>query len=147
LAASRKFGIHKSASLANARTLKKAKYHIRTELGISHTSYTHSDEFPIYGTGQGSGNSPSQDLEFFLSLLFVCYNSLAHQDSYCNPDCNNFIHLNMIGFVDDCKGQVSLFFSSESKANLHQLVEKADQNAATWSHLLIATIGSLELSS
>ena len=56
--ASRRFGVEKCVTLANGNTLLKAKYLIRTELGLSESSYTHSPEMPIYGTGQGSGNSP-----------------------------------------------------------------------------------------
>ncbi len=56
--ASRRFGVAKSVTETNATTLERARFHIHTELGLSETSYSHSEEDPIYGTGQGSGNSP-----------------------------------------------------------------------------------------
>ena len=49
---------HRSIVLINATTLKSARYLIKTQLGISSTSYSHNDLFPIYGSRQGSGNSP-----------------------------------------------------------------------------------------
>ena len=57
-------------SLSNARTLEQAEYRVGTELGVSETGYTHSPEYLIYGTGQGSGNSPMIWC-FLSSVLFT----------------------------------------------------------------------------
>ena len=54
----RAHGQHHSIVLINATTLKSARYLLKTQLGISTTSYSHCDLFPIYGSGQGAGNSP-----------------------------------------------------------------------------------------
>jgi hypothetical protein len=70
--ASRRFGVPKSVTQSNANTLQQAKFHIRTELGLSPSFYSHTDEQPIYGTGQGSGNSPMIWC-FLSSLLYDCY--------------------------------------------------------------------------
>jgi hypothetical protein len=123
-AASRRFGVHKHATLMNTQTLQDAKYHIRTELGLLTASYSHSEDLPIYGTWQGRGNSPMIWC-FISSLLFDCYNALAHHASYCNPDRTNQMQLSMIGFVDDSNGQVNSFLSNESKDELQRLVQKA----------------------
>ena len=69
---SRKYGVSKMTTLTNAKTLEHAEYRIRTELGVSPTGYTHNEENPIYGTGQGSGNSPMIWC-FLSSVLFDCY--------------------------------------------------------------------------
>ena len=55
---SRAHGQHCSIVLINAITLKSARYLLKTQLGISSTSYSHSKLFPIYGSRQCSGNSP-----------------------------------------------------------------------------------------
>ena len=52
----------------------------------------------------------------------------------------------MIGFVDDSNGQVNSFLRDESPEELNRLIRKAEYNATTWSNLLSATGGSLELS-
>ena len=82
---SRRFGVHNNATLTNARTLQEAKYRIRTELGLSDTSYSHSEQEPIFGTGQGSANSPMIWC-FISSLLFDCYERMAYSADYCHPD-------------------------------------------------------------
>jgi exonuclease III len=142
--ASRRFGVHQSATLLNARTLQSARYHIRTDSSLSTTSYQHEADMPIYGTGQGSGNSPMIWC-FSSSLLFDCYEEAAYQATYCNPDGSNPINLYMIGFVDDSNGQVNSFLREESHDELQRLIRQAEHNAITWSNLLEATGGSLEL--
>jgi hypothetical protein len=142
--ASRRFGVPKEVAQSNASTLHKAKYHIRTELGLSDSYYSHSLDTPIYGTGQGSGNSPMIWC-FLSSLLFDCYDLRAHPAQYCNPDWTNQCQISMIGFVDDSNGQVNSFYEPESPATLHALLEKARTNVLAWSDLLQATGGALEL--
>jgi hypothetical protein len=55
---SRKFGQHSQIVWVNATTLEDARYKLKTALGTSDDSYSHCAAFPLYGTGQGSGNSP-----------------------------------------------------------------------------------------
>ena len=142
---SRRFGVAKSVTLANVKTLEHARYHIRTELGLSDTSYSHSDAHPIFGTGQGSGNSPMIWC-FISSILFDCYEKEAFAATYCNPDHSNEIDLSMVGFVDDTNGQVNSFLAPESEETLSNIVAKAEFNAAMWTNFLSATGGALELS-
>jgi hypothetical protein len=51
-------GLHRNVIFVNARTLKEAKYKLRTSTGVSAEFFFHCHAFPIYGTGQGSVNSP-----------------------------------------------------------------------------------------
>jgi hypothetical protein len=142
--ASRRFGVNKQVTLTNAKTLEEAKYHIRTEMGLSESHYSHQDEMPIYGTGQGSGNSPMLWC-FLSSLMYDCYDKKAHHAKYSNPDHTNSIHWTMVGFVDDSNGQVNNFHDLESMTTWRTLRHKAIANATTWAHLLHATGGALEL--
>ena len=123
----------------------KARYHIRTELGLSETSYSHSNEMPIYGTGQGSGKSPMIWC-FLSSLLYDSYELHSHPAQYCNPDWSNACRVSMVGFVDDSNGQVNSFYEDENPTNLVSMVNKAKTNATVWSQLLQSTGGALELS-
>ena len=93
---SRKYGVSKMTTLTNAKTLENAEYRIRTEMGVSTTGYTHSSENPIFGTGQGSGNSPMIWC-FLSSVLFNCYDELSHKAIYCHPDKSNELNIGMIG--------------------------------------------------
>ena len=142
--ASRKYGVHEHVTLSNARTLEHAAYHIRTEMGLSETSYSHSEHFPIYGTGQGSGNSPMIWC-FISSLLYECYGTTTHAATYYNPDHTNPIRWSMIGFVDDSNGQVNVFSEEDSVNSLAEMHKRAQHNAQEWAKLLGATGGALEL--
>jgi hypothetical protein len=142
---SRRFGVPPLVAQSNAKTLLHARYHVRTELGLSESSYSHSPNMPIYGTGQGSGNSPMIWC-FLSSLLYDCYEKQAHHATYCNPDWKNNCRVSMVGFVDDSNGQVNSFYEDDTKANLQHMVHKAKENATIWSQLLQATGGALELS-
>ena len=53
------YGIHRNITTINATTLRKAKYILKTQLGTSQRSYSHTPECPLYWIGQGAGNSPA----------------------------------------------------------------------------------------
>ena len=142
---SRKFGVPFLIAQTNARTLMNAKYSIRTELGVSKESYTHSSEYPIHGTGQGSGNSPAIWC-FLSSVLFDCYDELAYKATYCNPNRANMIELGMIGFVDDSNGQTNCFMTNESPDTIPTMLHNLRQNAQIWANILGASGGALEIS-
>ena len=142
---SRKFGIHESTTITNASTLHSAKYNIRTELGMLETHCSHQSEARIYGTGQGSGNSPMIWC-FLSSLLFDAYKECPQPATYCHPDGSNASSLAMIGFVDNSNGQVNCFQEPQDSSTLHTLVKAATHNAVHWAGLLGATGRALELS-
>lgn len=78
-------------------------------MGLAPTGYRHTEEYPIYGTGQGSANSPAIWC-FLSSTLFDCYNKKAHKTFYFNPTGSVSVELvGMVDFVDDCNGQTNLF--------------------------------------
>jgi hypothetical protein len=53
----RKYGQNRNVVMVNATTLRQGKYKLKTALGVTDTYSTHSTAWPLYGTGQGSGNS------------------------------------------------------------------------------------------
>jgi hypothetical protein len=59
----------------HATTLEQAKYHLKTKHGTTSSSYSHSKETPIYGNGQGAGDSPSQWCQQS-TILFDLYSEL-----------------------------------------------------------------------
>jgi hypothetical protein len=142
---SRKNGVPKLTTQSNSKTLEQAEYRIRTDLGVSPSDYTHSTEYPIHGTGQGSGNSPMIWC-FLSSLLFDCFDDLAYAATYCHPDRSHTMELGMVGFVDDSNGQTNEFMRNETDTTLHAIYHKLQHNAQTWSDLLGASGGALELS-
>ena len=143
--ASRKFGVPKSVTLANARTLENAQYRIRTDLGLPPTGYSHTPEHPIYGTGQGSTNSPMLWL-FLDSILYDCYDKDAYPATYCTPDRRHRVALGMVGFVNDSNSQTNQFEREERENTWKLILYYAQKNAQLWTTLLHASGGALELS-
>ena len=141
---SQKFGVHAKVTQSNARTLHATKYNVRTELGISETSYSHGEEDPIYGMGQGAGNA-LMAWGFLSCTLFNIYDKKATPATYHNPDQSNPIILAIIGVVDDSNGQVNRFLLVQDKDELRRMAEQASKNATIWAGLLGATGGALEL--
>jgi hypothetical protein len=73
---SRSFGLHHNISTIQGHMLQQAVYRIKTQLGISKGSYSHSDESPVFGTGQGSKSS-THIWNFNSSILFDTYDRSA----------------------------------------------------------------------
>ena len=105
---SRRVGVHHKVAIVNCRTLQKARFHLKTSFGVSEEFYTHCEAYPIYGTGQGSGNSPYIWC-FVASALFDAFEEKAHGASFYSYDGKIHIKIHMIGFVDDCSQRVNSF--------------------------------------
>ena len=143
--ASRKFGVPSAVAHSNASTLQQARYHIRTDLGLSEEGYQHQDTAPIFGTGQGSGNSPAIWC-FLSSVLYDCYDEVAIPATYCSPDRSGSFQIGMIGFVDDSNGQTNDFqVGAKTDDASKQLMDNTRHNAQQWANLLGASGGALEL--
>jgi hypothetical protein len=121
----------------------KAKYRLKTELGVSNEFYQHTVEHPIYGTGQGSGNSPMIWC-FLSSVLFDCYETTANGASYELPDRSGRTNIYMVGYVDDSNGQTNSF-TVDIQPDDSEILNKACQDAQTWHDVLGASGGALEL--
>jgi exonuclease III len=139
---SRKYGIHKTICAILGTTLEEAKYKLKTMLGVTDSFYQHCELFPIYGTGQGSGNSPTIWL-VISSTLFDAFETKAHGASYSSPDGTTRIDLFMIGFVDDSAGQTH---QTSPPLAPNKLAAQMIHDAQLWGDLLYASGGDLELS-
>lgn len=133
-----KFGMAQSVTSANTHTLEEAQYRIRTDLGLAPTGYSHSLEHPIYGTGQGSANSPVLWL-LISSILYDCYDTQAHSATYCTPDKTHMASIGMVGFVDNNTNQTNKFDQDEFESTWRKVIEYAEQNAQLWTNLLSAS--------
>ena len=58
------------------------------------------EAYPIFGTGQGSGNTPTYWL-FISSTLFDMYDFRAQGLLYQSRDWHTTVHIRAVGFVDD----------------------------------------------
>jgi hypothetical protein len=73
---SQHFGVNAKTAKTQATTLRKMQFRLRTALGNSTKYYSHSEETPVRGTGQGSCASPSIWL-LISSILMDCLKELA----------------------------------------------------------------------
>jgi hypothetical protein len=86
--------------------LEETKYKLKTSMGVSDKFDANCQAFPIYGTGQGSGNSPT--IWCIVSLVLLeCHEEKGHGAYFCTPDQQMLVSLSMVRFVDDSTGQVN----------------------------------------
>ena len=142
--ASRKFGQNKQVCIVQGRTLQEARYHLKTKLGISDNFIQHSVASPIYGTGQGSGNSPVYWV-FISSILFECHASQAKGATFETPNKSIQITIHQLGFVDDTTNRTN-DFTAVSQPDEKELVRLMQQDAQLWHDILWSSGGALELS-
>jgi len=141
---SRKYGLNYKACIIQGRTLKEAKYYLKTKLGISEDYVTHSRQLPWFGTGQGSGNSPMYWL-LISSTLYDIYQSKAQGATYTSPDGLMTIDLHILGFVDDAKNRTNNFHTDANNTTIDQLITQATADGQLWHDILRSSNQALEL--
>jgi hypothetical protein len=141
--ASRSHGLNQTIAIVQGKTLSDVRYHLKTQLGVTDKFYQHSTISPIYGTGQGSGNSPTVWL-VISSILFWCYSATAHGARFESPDGAVAIELYQVGFVDDTCSYVNQFLSNNNPTP-QELISLLSHDSQLWCDLLWKSGGSLEL--
>jgi hypothetical protein len=134
----RSMGLHKNIAKLHGTMLEQATYRIKTQLGICSGSYSHTEEWPVFGTGQGSCASPP----FWLlncSAYFHIYESKCYGAKYSNMDGIQEMHVGMTGFVDDNSCNINCQPDSED-----ELCLRAEHDAQLWNDILWASGGALE---
>ena len=140
--AARRCGMPTNAIRLHADALRFMKYTVKTMHGISEENYHGTAYAPLFGTGQGSGASPS----VWLTLVVLMLNTLDR----IVPDRINFVpvqgqrnHSRLVdAFVDD----TSLGFTSAGNMEYDQLIQRLQDVAQTWEHILFLSGGKLNLS-
>jgi hypothetical protein len=139
---SRSYGMHRTLCIVHARFLEDAKYLLRTKLGISEESYSHCEEYPIYGTGQGSSNSPVL-WALISSKAFDVQEATTNGAIFLSPCRTKSVRVFMVGFVDDTYGSVNDFEADVQDPQ--SLLARAQFDAQRWHDLLFRTGGALEV--
>ena len=134
--------MNKKICIVQGNTLAEAKYYLKTKYGVSDDFIQHSIAYPLFGTGQGSGNSPTYWL-FISSTLFDLYDTKDHGSLYQSQDRKTEIEVKAIGFVDDARTSVNAF--SNNKITLQQLMGMAARDSQLWHNILAASNQTLEL--
>ena len=126
--------LHRNIIFVHAQTLREAKYKLKTLLGVLDEFYSHCKIFPIYGTGQGSANSPVI-WTLVSSTLFHCHEQQGNRVTFTTPDRSTSIHMSMVRFVDNNTGQVK-HFDANVQPNPDKLAKLMQIDAQLWSDLL-----------
>jgi hypothetical protein len=125
----------------HATTLLKAKYYLKTKLGVSETYYSHSDATPVYGNGQGAGDSPSQWCQQS-AMLFDLYSSSHSGTTMSNRWGQPNVQLAMAAFADDTN---LIGNDDRQKMSTTELVQQARSGFTLWNKLLHASGHFMEL--
>ena len=139
----RKKGVHPKVVGVHATTLKEARYHLKTAFGVSDEYYQHCDAFPIYGTGQGSTNSPIIWM-FISSVLFDMYSDNAYGSTFATPTDDLAQPSKIVGFVDDSNCTTNSWYSVDQE-DYGDLIQMATEDAQLWADILWLSGGHLEL--
>jgi hypothetical protein len=136
------FGMDPRINMIQGETLWKAKYKLKTDMRISDADYHHLELFPIYGTGQGSGSSPTLWL-VISSVLFDTYEKHVHGSHYLSPDRSQSASIYIISFVDDSCCQV--LAPHDGPFDKQTLIHLIRYDAQLWIDLLDVSGGKLAL--
>jgi hypothetical protein len=124
----------------HAETLRKAKYHLKTKQGISKDFYS-NETTPVYGNGQGAGDSPSQWSQES-ALLFDLYEKARPGAKMSSRSGMTLAEIPMAAFADD----TNLFGNNDDGTKTRAvLIQEAKEAFSTWDRLLHATGHFLEL--
>lgn len=134
--------MHRNIIFVHAKTLAEAKFKLKTALGVSDDYYQHCKMFPIYGTGQGSTNSPTI-LLIISSTLFDIHKELSNRATFSDTVQEIEVHITLVGFVDDVTGQTNDFYNED--VTPEELIHLMQEDAQVWKNLLWLTGGLLEL--
>jgi hypothetical protein len=138
---SRFFGMPLHACRLQAKTLHRMIFRLRTALGDSSSSYQHSWNTPVHGSGQGSCASPCLWL-LISSILMECLSEHGHGMKLMNVHNQDTVHQFIDGFVDD----TSIFTNTDTtQQDLSPLLRNLKGDTTFWSKLLASSGGLLEL--
>jgi hypothetical protein len=136
-----KNGCPQEAVNMHAETLQHAKYFLKTKNGLSDSYYSHSSDTPVYGNGQGAGDSPSQWSQESAMLLDL-YEREAPGATMTYRDGSNAVSIPITAFADD----TNLLGNDNNRTKTtEQLVAETKQAFKIWNRLLHATGHFMEL--
>ena len=101
---------------------------------MSEEEYSHCRLHPIYGTDQGSANSPVI-WALISSRLIDAQAATAYGATFSSPDRALQLQIFMIGFVDDSNACVNDFHNTDQSPTT--LLARAQADAQQWNDLYV----------
>ena len=139
-----RLGMPRNAVRMHAQALAKMQYFVKTAHGISEAFYRSVKEFLLFGTGQGSGASPSVWLTLVVCLLSALSAIATVAMTFADPWQDLFDKRNADAFVDDSANGVS-DAHQEVPMPVPEIVGHLQHTAQTWERILFSSGGSLNI--
>jgi hypothetical protein len=136
----RKNGCPESAVKMHAQTLRNARYYLKTQLGVSEEYYS-NDILPVYGNGQGAGDSPSQWSQES-AMLFKIYRDLVPGAKMSLREGQTIAEIPLTAFADDTNLTGN---NDEEDKTTEDLIKETKYAFYVWDRLLHATGHFMEL--
>ena len=140
--AARRCGMPETAVQTHADCLNLMKYTVKTIHGISENNYHGTTFEPLFGTGQGSGASPSVWLTLVVVLMNTLDRIIPDRMTFRSPNSPQRHDRLIDAFVDD----TSLGFTDPGMVTLETMIAKLNHIAQTWEKILFYSGGALNLS-
>jgi hypothetical protein len=136
-------GVPSEITTIQGDMLEHARYFIKTGLGVSDKSYSHSDEARINGTSQGSRGSPTV-WGFNSSVYFHLQYKLSTGATNHSAIGKESLTIHMTGFVDDNNLQTNedAYFH---EPNTSGIISRMSHDGQVWHDTLWASGGALSL--
>jgi hypothetical protein len=139
--AARRCGMPENAIRTHATALQFMRFTVKTIHGVSETNYSGTPFEPLFGTGQGSGASPSVWLTLVVLLMNTMDRIIPERMAFESPDGTNHHGRLLDAFVDD----TSLGFTDSANLDFHGITVRLREIAQTWEQLLHFSGGALNL--
>ena len=140
--AARRCGMPKNAIRLHSEALQFMRYAVKTIYGVSDSNYSGTIFEPLFGTGQGSGASPSVWLSLVVILLHTFDRIVPHRMNFVPIDRGRIHSRSSDAFVDD----TSVGFTSSDDSSYDDLISRLEYVAQSWEKLLHLSGGKLNLS-
>jgi hypothetical protein len=127
----------------HGQAISKMKHYAKTLQGTSQNYYSNALNGPVFGSGHGSGGSPSLWLFMWVALAAALRKIMVGM-TFHSPDGTNKSERNQDAYVDNTTGGINDTQGIEpsTPAELAQRLHKLEQH---WEKILFASGGRLEL--
>lgn len=121
-------------------TTSATRHYMSTAAGISHRYNENSTAPPIYGSGQGAGDSPTRWVMMSHGIT-MAFNQVRHLCEIGKPDKSLSITQGPDSFIDD----TTMIQKAELNERLSKFATKLQHNLQLWEELAHTTGGKLNL--
>ena len=139
------FGMPPEIAAIMGEFLELARYYIKTGIGVSKTSYSHTHDNPVFGQGQGSVAS-MYVWGMIASKLISIHEQHGYGALYSYP--NGMDHgrhrdlvIAILSFVDDC----NLSNTGAKHEDVKDIIQRTKADAQLWNDMIRSSGGALNL--